>query len=386
MSKLTPSKRTLSVALSLLLVASTGAIGAAAAAPTDSGASAEADAQTTAPDETNLTAEEILAAHQDRVESMETVSMTVHSNMSSDSYSSSSTQSIWIDFNDSQMRTEMNSEYANTTTVRNETGSITYDADDNVVRNSSFTFEDMDPRETSRFAVLLNNEVELTYEATETVDGTETYRLDADPQYNYTSGEIEATIWLDSETYMPVQYESSMDSDRYSYETTVQFDDVRVNETIPDERFSIDVPADAERPEDTTPDFESYDSESALRENTTQSVPDPDVPENYTFDSGYVTDGEEFSSIALSYTDGDDGSISVSQYASSGDTNSYYSESDSFENVSIGNQTAYYNEYSYGESNTSVLVWNDGDRRYSIYGSESQSTVIDIAESLIASA
>lgn len=386
MSTLTPSKQILSVAVSLLLVASTGAIGAAAAAPTDVGVSAEADARTTATDETNLTAEEIVAAHEDRVESIETISMTVQRNTSSDSYSSSSTQSVWIDFDDSQMRTDMNSEYGNTTTVRNETGSITYDADENVVHNSSFSFEEMEPRENGQFAALLNNEAELTYEATEMIDGTETYRLDADPQYNYTSGEIEATIWLDSETYMPVQYESSMNSDRYSFETTVQFNDVRINETIPDERFDIDIPADAERPDDNTPDFETYDSESALRENVSQSVPDPDMPENYTFDRGSVMDGEAFSSVSLSYTDGDDGSISISQHATSGETNSYYSESDSFENVSIGNQTAYYNEYSYGESNTSVLVWNEGDHRYSIYGSVSQSTVIDVAESLIPSA
>jgi len=100
MSSPTPSKRVLSVALAVLLAAAAGAVGPAAAAPTDSDTVAQTDATVPADDESNLTAEEIVQRHDDRLESMETISMTVHTNTSSDQYSSSSTSELWIDFED----------------------------------------------------------------------------------------------------------------------------------------------------------------------------------------------------------------------------------------------------------------------------------------------
>lgn len=386
MSTLTPSKRVLSVALAVLLAAAAGAVGPAAAAPTDSDTVAQTDTTVPADDETNLTTEEILQRHSEQLDSLETISMTVRSNVSSDEYSSSSTSEIWVDFENSQMRTEQSSEYANTTTVRNDTGSVTYDADENTVRNSDLTFEDMNPKETRQFSLPLNNETDLTYEGTEIINGTETYRLDVEPQFNDTDRNVDATVWINAETYLPVQLESSMDSDSYSFESTVRFTDVSINETIPSERFSLDVPDDAERPDHSTPEFESYESESELRENTSQSVPDPTLPENYTFENGYVTDGDDYSSVSMTYTDDADGAITVSQSNASVVGDSYYTESDQFENVSLGNHTGYYAEYEFGESNTSVLVWDDGDHRYSIYGSISRSTATDIAESIVPSA
>ena len=134
MSTLTPSKRVLSVALAVLLAAAAGAVGPAVAAPTDSDTVAQTDATVPADEESNLTAEEIVQRHSDRLESMETISMTVRMNTSADQYSSSSTSELWIDFEDKQMRTESSSDYANTTTVRNGTGTVTYDADRDVVR------------------------------------------------------------------------------------------------------------------------------------------------------------------------------------------------------------------------------------------------------------
>jgi len=387
MSTLTPSKRVLSVALAVLLAAAAGAVGPAVAAPTDSDTVAQTDATVPADDESNLTAEEIVQRHSDRLESMETISMTVRMNTSADQYSSSSTSELWIDFEDKQMRTESSSDYANTTTVRNDTGTVTYDADENTVRDADLTFEDMDPRETQQFALLLNNETELTYDGTERIDGTETYRLDVEPQSSSIDGEVDATAWISSETYMPVRLESSVEADNYSFESTVRFTDVRINETISDERFRLDVPDDAEKPEEySTPDYASYDSESELRANTSQAVPDPTVPENYSFDSAFVTDGDDHSSVTMTYTDGDDGSISISQSTSSGLGSSYYNESDQYETVTIGNQTAYYGEFEFGDSNTSVLVWDDGDQRYSIHGSISRSAATDIAKSLVPSA
>ncbi|WP_324665755.1 DUF4367 domain-containing protein [Haloarcula sediminis] len=381
MLKLMPSKRILTVALSVLLIASTGAISPAAAAPTQGDTLGQTDVQNPTDSEANLTAEQILETHEEQLDSIETLSFTVHNNYSSESYSSSSTSSMWIDFADEQMRTE--SESADTISVRNETASVRYDVEEKTVRTTNITFSGADPRDNGFFPFVLNNQSEVTYEETDLLNGTETYRLDINPQYDYSDAEHDVTLWINAETYMPVQYEMSEDSDRYNSETSVQFTNVSINETISDERFSIDIPEDAERPDYSTPDIESYESESELRQNTSQSVPEPELPTNYTFESGYVSDGEDNSSVSLSYTDGDDGSITLSQSTTSEGVSSYYSESDEFENVTVGDHTGYYNEFNAGNSNMSILVWNTGDHQYTIYGSVSQSTVIDIAESMV---
>jgi hypothetical protein len=165
----------------------------------------------------------------------------------------------------------------------------------------------------------------------------------------------------------------------YSYEATQRYTNVTVNETVSDGRFTLDIPDDAERPDTSTPEFYSYDSESELRANTSQSVPEPTVPEDYSFDSGYVTDGEEYSSVTLSYTTDSDDSLTVSKRAAS----TYnYSQHDSFEEVTVGNRTGYYNEFDYGETNISILVWESGDHQYTVYGSLNESETIAVAESV----
>jgi len=385
MFTLLPSRSVPAVALSVLLIASIGAVGPATAAPTDSDALIQADVSDAEEADANLTAEEILDTHEQRLESMETLSLTIRSNASSDSYSSSSTSSTWVDFSDEQIRTEHSSDYGDTITVRNESGSVTYNVEENTVRDSELTFSEVNPRDTGYLALAVNEQTDLTYEETVTLNGTETYRLDIDYQSDYTEADQDGTVWINTETYMPVRYEVSMDSDRYSFESTVRFTNVSVNESIPDDRFSIDIPDDAEQPDYSTPNYETYDSESALRQNASQTAPEPELPDEYTFDSGYVTEGDTHSSVSLTYTASDDESLTVSQ-SNRTMTSSYYSESDEFENVSIGDQTGYYNEFDTGQSNASILVWSDGDSQYTIYGSASQSTVVDIAESIESSA
>ena len=385
MFTLLPSRSVPAVALSVLLIASIGAVGPATAAPTDSDALNQADVPDAEEADANLTAEEILDTHEQRLESMETLSLTIRSNASSDSYSSSSTSSTWVDFSDEQIRTEHSSDYGDTITVRNESGSVTYNVEENTVRDSELTFSEVNPRDTGYLALAVNEQTELTYEETVPLNGTETYRLDIDYQSDYTEADQDGTVWINTETYMPVRYEVSMDSDRYSFESTVRFTNVSVNESIPDDRFSIDIPDDAEQPDYSTPNYETYDSESALRQNASQTAPEPELPDEYTFDSGYVTEGDTHSSVSLTYTASDDESLTVSQ-SNTTMGSSYYSESDEFENVSIGDQTGYYNEFDTGQSNASILVWSDGDSQYTIYGSASQSTVVDIAESIESSA
>lgn len=378
-----PDRRTSTIAallgVLLLVTAIGGPATAAPAATTPAQPSEHATseyAQTDAEATDNLTAEDILDGYRQRVSSLETLTLTVQSDANSSSYSSSSTQSIWVDFENNRIRTERNSSYGETVTVRNESGTVSYNVEENTVSRYDYTFDDQYGDQFGLGPVFNNSDV--TYEGTETIGGTEAYRLDAEPETEYGDASYDVTIWLSTETDLPIQYEMSSDGE-YSYEVTQRYTNVTVNETISDERFTIDIPDDAERPDTSTPEFYSYDSESELRANTSQSVPEPTVPENYSFDSGYVTDGEEYSSVTLSYTTDSDDSLTVSKRAAS----TYnYSQHDSFEEVTVGNRTGYYNEFDYGETNISILVWESGDHQYTVYGSLNESETIAVAESV----
>lgn len=359
----------------LLLVAAIAVPAAAAPTPADSTAYSQSDAAE--PDDGNLTAETILEGYREQMDSLETLTVDIQSNATSESYSSASEQTIWVDFENERIRTELDSEYGETITVRNETGTVVYNVDENTVSSYNYTFDD---RYGDQFGIgTLTNDSEVTYAGTETIDGTETYRLDIEPETQYSTGNYNLTLWMDAETYLPVQYEMRSDSERYSYELTQRYTNVTVNETIPDERFTIDIPDDAEQPDYSTPEFYSYEDESELRSNTSQSVPDPTIPENYTFESGYVTEGDDYESVTLTYTTDSDESLTVSKRGSSGYD---YSDHDQFEEVAVGNQTGYYNEFDYGESNISILVWECGDDQYTTYGSLNESETIGVAESI----
>jgi len=363
----------------LLLVAAIG--GPATAAPAASAPAQSADyAQTQAdtPDADNETAAEILDSYERQLSSVETISLTVVSNSSSASYSSSAEQSIWVDFEENRLRTESTTDYGETITVRNESGTVVYNVDDNTVSEYEYAFDGQ--YSTPLSLDTLVNDSDFMYEGVETIDGPETYRLDIAPQMQYGNHSYQTTVWVATETYLPVQSRTTSDSGQYSYEVTQEYRNVTVNEPIPEERFTIDVPDDAEEPDTSTPAFFSYESESELRANTTQSVPEPDVPGNYSFENGYVTESDDYTSVTLGYaTDGEE-SLTVSKRTTSSAYS--YDDNDNYDAVDVGNQTGYYNELDYGESTISILVWECAGDHYTVYGSLSESETIDVAESI----
>jgi len=325
----------------------------------------------------NVTAEAVLDAYEQRLENLETLSLTATTESNGSGQTFASENAIWVDYENERMRAEVDSAYANTTTVRNESGTVTYNEDDNTVSRYDSTFGD---RYSDVFGLsTITENAEVTYEGTETVNGTETYRLDLQPETQYGATDYDMTLWMNTETHLPVRYAADIESDQYSTEVTAEYTNVSVNETIADERFTIDVPEDAEEPDHSTPDFFSYENESELRANTSQSVPDPDLPGNFSFDSGYVTEGDDYSSVTLTYTTDDSESLTVSKRDSAGYN---YSQNDDYEAIDIGNRTGYYNEFDYGDSSLSILVWECGDDQYTLYGSVNESESIDIAGSV----
>lgn len=371
----------IAVTLGTLVALSGIGIGAATLSQQPSAVEQPAEVtQTTVADAENGTSpadDDVVEAFEERIESLETVEMTYEMNATFDGdQTMTSEQTVWADYENDRIRTETESDQTETITVRNESKTVTYDVENNQVHRYDNS-GDAGPQ--TIVDQLLSNG-EYTYEERESLDGEETYRLDVTPTNTGDVSDVDATLWLDTDTHFPTQLTTSYGGDDYDYETTVTFRNVSLNEPIPDERFTIDIPDDAEEPDYSVPDRTSYDSLSALEEDTDRSAPAPDVPDAYSFEEGHVTDGDDYHLVTLQYTTDDGETLRVSQQQS--ETNYDYGESDRYDEVDVGDHTGYYAEFEYDGETTSILDVNCENNSYSISGDLSKEESIEVAESL----
>ena len=357
--------------LAMLLTAAlvtSGIAGVAFAGPSTT------DAQTTeTPD-----GEDVIDAFVERLSTLETVEFTRTTESTFGNETTTRTIHVIADLEDGQKRTETvnNSVGVNTTTVMNESTVVTYNEDENTVSE----YEISGDRTPLPSISPLGNESLVSYEfaGTATVEGEDAYVLEGTPQLSRdTEAETTLTVYVDTETYFPVKLESATSGENYDFSSTVTHTNVTLNEPIPDGTFELDVPDDASEPTvHTGPDVSSFDSYDALAENATLSVPDADLPAEFTFERGTIIDGDNYYSVSLSYSDGNDTlGLSVRDASDSGFN---YSDSDRYETVDIGETTGYL----YESESFTALYWND-DSRYSLYGQVSNETAIDVAESVL---
>jgi len=370
----------LAVTFGSLLVCSSVVTGAAVASQQPT---LEQPAQTTQPpaDANNSSAPDddaVVETFRDRFTSIETVVMTIETDIQvNDNRSMSTEQRLWVDYENDRVRSEIDFNGTETVTVRNESKTVMYNAEENTVSTFNNTGSVGSP---NMIRGILNNS-ELTYEATERLNGEQTYRVsvtptDANAMARFDS--VEATLWIDAETYFPEKFHAVTDSDDSGYEMTTRFRNVTLDEAIPDSRFEIDVPDDAEKP-DYASNIETYDSLTAVEESTNLTVPNPEVPEAYNFEEGTVFNGSDYRSVSLRYESDDGETIRVS---ARGATEYDYDEQDSFETVAVSGHYAYYTEFDYDGNTTSSLVLPCEDTTYSVHGGLSKSGTIEIAESL----
>ncbi|SEP33242.1 protein of unknown function, partial [Halorientalis persicus] len=163
------------------------------------------------------------------------------------------------------------------------------------------------------------------------------------------------------------------DTERMNYTMTMQFSNVSLNDDLSDSRFTIDIPANASEPGPQHHERHTFDSLSDVRSEAEMSVPSPEVPDGYEFESAYLSEGDDYSVVRLRYTNGSDGDVSLSKRS---DTGYNYSDNDVFEAVDIGNRTGWYNEF----DGNSILIWESANHTYTLYGDISKSETIEIAE------
>lgn len=368
MASTTSRPAVLAVLLAAALILSSGAGIAFAETPSTT------DVQTTE----QADEDDVIDSFVERLSTLETVEFTRTTESEFGNETSRRTIHVAADLENVRKRSEtVNTTVgSNTTTVMNESTIRTYDPNENTVTEYEISGEQ---------ALLptldaLANESLVSYELAgmDTVDGNDTYVLEATPQLqSETDAEMSLTVFVDTETYFPVRIESERTGETYTYSSTVTHSNVTLNEEIPDSTFELDVPANASEPSEYVgPDVSSYESYDNLSTQATLSLPAEELTAAFSFQEGTIVEGEDYYSVSLRYTDGEE-TISVNTRADPFNE-SRYEESDRYEAVEIGETTG----YRYESDEFTSLHWAD-EQAYSLYGEIENGTAMDIAESIV---
>jgi outer membrane lipoprotein-sorting protein len=371
------SERSRSSALLALLVTvsmlSTGIAGAALADTPST-----MDAQPATNSETTTDGEAVVENFTQRIETLETVEFTRTTESEFDNETMSNTVRVVADLESEQKRTETiaSTHGSNTTTVINATHMTTYNADENTVNTFEYGSNSRGYSMLPQLTQLANESaVEYEFLGTGTIDGEEVYRLDATPTQTPDETDVSGTIAVDTETYFPVQVTTEFSSEEYSVNSTRTYSNVSINEAVPDSAFELDVPADATGPSSTGPDIESYDDYSSLQSDAALSLPAAELPADYEFEGARIIDGDNYYSVSLTYTDGDESVHVGVQDDSSFD----WSERDGVEEVTLGDETGYYND----DGDYAFLHVDTGEQAYYLYGQLDEDQLIDIGTAVV---
>jgi hypothetical protein len=220
-------------------------------------------------------------------------------------------------------------------------------------------------------ATYRDHRVTVAYNGTETVDGRETYRLEIDPVSENASLK-DQTVWLDTEYLYPLQQRVEFVSfgDRYEYRTVHR--NVTFNPDLPPDTFELDR---EELPDDVTvTTFRSYESRTALAENVSMPVPDPDLPDGYELDGAtHRSDDPEVVSIRYKQRD-DEQPIRISVLRLANDTTPRPTNG----TVRVGEQNATLREF----DGAPELRWRADGYSYSVSGPVEEATLTRIARSI----
>lgn len=123
-----------------------------------------------------------------------------------------------------------------------------------------------------------------------------------------------ATYWIDREWHFPLQSRVHVRIGNETTATTTTYRNVTFNPDVSDVQFSFEPPATATVVEGRNGSFQTYQNRSALVAATDRSIPDPDVPADYSFDSAELAPAGTGQSVAMIYAS-DSKTLTVSKLA-----------------------------------------------------------------------
>lgn len=216
------------------------------------------------------------------------------------------------------------------------------------------------------------SDIEYTYQGTDTVHGRQTYVVTR-RSGNDSQRQLNQTIWIDTETFTTLRVDSvtRVDGERSTYR--LRFRNVTFDPDFEADTFTFDPPANAAVDESRSLNQTAYETRSALEADTNVAVPEPELPEGFSFDSARRTVGADTHEIGLAYRRGTE-RIFVSKQAGSA-----VNESVDGDPVTVGNRTARYATYGSGGR----LSWTCDGYRYTIVGSLAKEQLVAIGETMV---
>jgi outer membrane lipoprotein-sorting protein len=334
----------------------------------------------------DLTADQIAEKMQEKQDSVEDISATVHMTASmGDNVQETEYQIIQKNPGKSKTVTIMPEEMAGQVTVSNGEKMWIYDPTNNQVTIMALP----DTPEISEFDYAnaigsLLNETDVSLEGTEELDGRDTFVLMLVPKEVEEESPFnsDTKVWVDEETWTPLKIEMGTDD---TYHIIVEYRDFEVNTGISDDEFEFEIPEGAEVTEiddleDLLPVSMALDEAQEISE--FEILVPSYVSEGYELDhvsyskNSLVSNLKE--SITLFYSNEEE-QILVSENFYEGEK-----ETDSLsilesETVSVNGEDA--DLYSmYGDS--LMLQWETDDAILSISASLDRDEIIKIAESM----
>lgn len=189
--------------------------------------------------------------------------------------------------------------------------------------------------------------------------------------------EMNRTVWLDAEYYYPLRSEQTLVLGDRTYEVSRHLENVSFNADLPADTFEWTPPENATE-ESIDIDTERFGSVDALAAAAPVSVPHPDIPGGYSFESGRVTTGNA-TQVSVEYADADGETLTVSKLSIDRNQSRDAPGFDAGENVTVAGQNATY--LVTGQSK--LVTWRCGDDQYSVMATAlDRESLLAVAESV----
>lgn len=314
----------------------------------------------------------------DRLEELDGFEATLTTEVETSDRSITSKADVAVDFRTGEYRMEtlQPEQNAGDVTLYNGSAMVSYDESENVYH--TFDVEVDGPAMGSNISAQFDQLVEqmdVIYNGTETVDGTETHKATLVPT-NESDGFVSSvTLWVETDRMIPVKMEMESSS-MANLTTTVTFSDVELNPEFEDGTFEFDPPADATYEDNVVEtDTQEYEDRDELASAVDLDVPPSELPEGFTFQDATVFENEdgEPRSVMVDYSDGErEVTVSLSE-AQDGIQASLEGD----ESVTVDGHDATYRSVS---DSTGNVVWSCNGTEYIVFGTLDKATLLSVAD------
>jgi outer membrane lipoprotein-sorting protein len=211
--------------------------------------------------------------------------------------------------------------------------------------------------------------LKVRYDGTERVDGREAYVLHVAPASATEDPAFSQTLWVDTETFVPLQRQTEWADDGTPVSVTTTYENVTYDPTVGTAAFRFDPPAAATVETLATPNTKAFGSVQALRERATAPVPDAQLPPSFEFTYGTETTGR-IRGAGVRYAN-ETALVTAATY-----NRTFQGEGD--RTVTVGDHEAVVDV-----GPTTSVSWNCGDYRYTVRGEGvGASFLVEVARSI----